>query len=54
MSFLLGFLGAILGIIVVILSIVGVIIIGLNKKIGKNRVKELINIAKNHESIQKE
>lgn len=54
MSFLLGFLGAILGIIVVILSIVGVIIIGLNKKIGKNRVKELINIAKNHESIQQE
>lgn len=54
MSFLLGFLGAIVGIIVIILVIVLIIYYNIRKTIGKSRMKELVQVAKNSKSIKQQ
>ena len=54
MDFLLGFLGAILGIIVIITVLVLIVYSYMKKIIGKSKTKELINLAKNAKMIQNE
>ena len=54
MSFLLGFLGAILGIIVIIIVIALIIYSYIRKTVGKTKMKELVQVAKQTKSIEKQ
>lgn len=52
MSFILGFLGTIFGILGAIAIIIGIIYYKLSKTLGKRKLKELINVAKNASNIE--
>ena len=54
MSFLLGFLGAIIGIIFIIIVIIVFIIIGVSKSVGINDLKTIFGAAKNAKQIAEE
>lgn len=54
MSFLLGLLGAVLGIGIIIIILTLIIINFINKTIGRNKMNQLIYVAKNAKSIQEE
>lgn len=54
MSFLLGFLGAVLGIVFIIIILVLIVYNFISKTVGRNNIKQLIHIAKNTKSIQEE
>lgn len=54
MSFILGLLGACLGIILAVVIIIAVILIAVNKHLGKGSVKQLIYAAKNAKNIRKQ
>ena len=54
MSFLLGFLGAIIGIIFIIIVIIVFIIIGVSKSVGINDLKTIFGVAKNAKQIAEE
>ena len=54
MSFILGFLGACIGIVVGILIIVGIIYSKVQKTIGKANMKELVDVAKQAKSIEQQ
>lgn len=54
MSFILGFLGAIIGILVVIGIIIVCIIIGVSKSVGISNLKAIFSAAKNAKQIAKE
>lgn len=54
MSFLLGFLGAVLGIALIIIILVLIVYNFIRKTVGRNNIKQLIHVAKNTKSIQDE
>ena len=47
MSFILGLLGACLGIILAVAIIIGIILISLNKHLGAGSLKQILHAARN-------
>ena len=54
MSFLLGFLGAILGIVFIIIILILIVYNFIKKSVGTNNIKQLVHVAKNAKSIKEE
>ncbi len=54
MSFILGLLGACLGIILAVAIIIGIILISLNKHLGAGSLKQILHAARNAKDIRKQ
>ena len=54
MSFILGLLGACLGIILSVAIIIGIILISLNKHLGAGNLKQILHAARNAKDIRKQ